>query len=160
MPRIATLFNNSVDMIPFDFYELVAAVAPRPLFSNSPYTDFNFNVSGVFATLPKVRPVWDLFDGASSSLHVTFPAGGCMAEGGDHDCGHDFPAGECATQRKACCAMLWCSQATQQATLFRLKSFRTCLSTCSLARAHTNSFLATDVRTFFYIIDRNEVGSL
>ena len=37
--------------IPFDFYELVAALAPRAFFSNSPYTDPNFNVSGVWAAL-------------------------------------------------------------------------------------------------------------
>ena len=94
MPRISTVFHDDIPSIPFDFYELVAAIAPRPFFSNSPYTDFNFNVSGVWATVPKVRPIWKLFDAeGEGSLHVEYPAGGCMSEGGSHDCGHDFPAG-------------------------------------------------------------------
>ena len=71
----------------------VAALAPRPFFSNSPYTDFNFNVTGIWDTIPKVRKVWELLGADEDELHFEFPAGGCMAEGGNHDCGHDFPAG-------------------------------------------------------------------
>ena len=107
MPRIASMFGGDPQRIPFDFYELVAAIAPRPFFSNSPYTDFNFNVSGVWETVPKVRPVWELF-GAGSDLHVEYPAGGCMSERGSHDCGHDFPAG---TRFESCkCAFAPCLQ--------------------------------------------------
>jgi dienelactone hydrolase len=92
MPRITSVFKDVTQTIPFDFEELVAAIAPRAFFSNSPYTDFNFNVSGVWATVPKVRTIWELL-GATDALHFEYPAGGCMSEAGGHDCGHDFPAG-------------------------------------------------------------------
>jgi len=96
MPRIGSVYHNDKSQIPFDFYELVAALAPRAFFSNSPYTDPNFNVTGVWAALPKVRPVWGLYD-KPEFVETVFPAGGCMFEPvngvGFHDCGHDFPPG-------------------------------------------------------------------
>ena len=48
-----------VALVHVDFHHVAAALAPRPFFSNSPYTDFNFNVSGVWAALPQLQYVAD-----------------------------------------------------------------------------------------------------
>ena len=107
MPRIASIYGGDPKRIPTDFYEMVAALAPRPFFSNSPYTDFNFNVSGVWTALPQLHPVWARYAAAANEsagdesrgrLHVTFPAGGCAihtfaSSSGSAECGHDFPDG-------------------------------------------------------------------
>jgi hypothetical protein len=106
MPRIASLFDSDPAKIPTDFYEMIAMLAPRPFFSNSPVTDFNFNVSGVWDAIPQLRTVWQRFaDHANDTMdagdhfHVEFPQGGCAAEptsrpgGQSTPCGHDFPSG-------------------------------------------------------------------
>jgi hypothetical protein len=65
--------------VPFDFYEVVAALAPRPFFSNSPLHDSNFDVAGVRKAEAVARPVYELL-GAGDRLQVRYP-----------DCKHDFP---------------------------------------------------------------------
>ena len=104
MPRIKTAFGGDPVRIPVDFYELVAAIAPRPFFSNSPVTDFNFNVTGVWAAARPISAVWARY--AAANLNATdlgdrftieFPQGGCAihtyAGAGQPECGHDFPDG-------------------------------------------------------------------
>ena len=46
MPRLRTCTSLNPDRVPFDFYEVVAALAPRGFFSNSPLGDDNFAVAG------------------------------------------------------------------------------------------------------------------
>ena len=65
--------------MPFDFYGVVAAIAPRAFFSNSPINDDNFDVSGVRKAVPVAREVYQLFD-AADKLQVSYPT-----------CEHDFP---------------------------------------------------------------------
>ena len=79
MRRIRTLYGNDPDRVPFDFYEVVAALAPRAFFSNSPLRDANFAVGGVKKAEAKVRPVYALL-GAADRLQIRYP-----------DCAHDFP---------------------------------------------------------------------
>ncbi|OYW15984.1 MAG: acetylxylan esterase, partial [Planctomycetales bacterium 12-60-4] len=80
MPRIRGVYHNSPDEVPFDFPEILAALAPRAFFSNSPISDSNFDVTGVHAAFEAARPVYDLLDVPSTRLRLETP-----------DAGHDFP---------------------------------------------------------------------
>lgn len=79
MPRIANVYGNNPDEVPFDFPEIVAAFAPRPFLACSPVGDSNFEVSGVRDTIAAAQPIYKLL-GAESSLRATYP-----------ECAHDFP---------------------------------------------------------------------
>ena len=79
MPRIRDVYGLSADRVPFDFYEVVAAFAPRAFFSNSPLGDYNFEVAGVKKAEPKAREIYALL-GAADRLRIQYP-----------DCAHDFP---------------------------------------------------------------------
>lgn len=79
MPLLKTRYNLDPDRVPFDFYELVAALAPRPFFSNSPLNDANFDYRGVEKAVAKAKVIYDLL-GDADSLQVRYP-----------DSEHDFP---------------------------------------------------------------------
>jgi dienelactone hydrolase len=80
MPRIAEVYDKDPARLPFDFPDIVAALAPRALFVNAPLHDDNFDVSGVRDCIAAARPVYELH-GAGAKLAAVYP-----------DCGHDFPA--------------------------------------------------------------------
>ena len=61
MPRIRDIYENNADKVPFDFYEIIAALAPRGLYSNSPVNDDNFDVGGVRKAFAKAEEVYALF---------------------------------------------------------------------------------------------------
>jgi pimeloyl-ACP methyl ester carboxylesterase len=75
MPRIAAEFGADPARMPFDFTDVLALIAPRPVFVSAPLRDDNFDVTGVRECLDAVR--------------AQFPSGRLMAE--FPDCGHDFP---------------------------------------------------------------------
>jgi dienelactone hydrolase len=77
MPRIKT-YGGWKEM-PFDFHEVVGALAPRPFFTSSPLGDSNFAVAGVREVIASARPVYALL-GADERLEAYYP-----------DCGHEFP---------------------------------------------------------------------
>ena len=79
MPRIATVYGKDPTRMPFDFTEVIAALAPRPCFVNAPLRDDNFEVSGVRDCIAAAAPVYALF-GAKHALVAHYP-----------DAGHDFP---------------------------------------------------------------------
>ncbi len=79
MPRIASVYGKAPKKMPFDFTELVAALAPRPFFINAPLKDTNFEVSGVKDCFKASAPVYELL-GAKGQLVAVYP-----------DVGHDFP---------------------------------------------------------------------
>lgn len=79
MPRVRELYGNDPNRMPFDFYEVVAALAPRAFFSNSPLRDENFDVAGVKKAEAKAREVFALL-GAADRFQVRYP-----------DCAHSFP---------------------------------------------------------------------
>jgi len=79
MPRIASLYGKDPRKMPFDFTEVLAALAPRPVFINAPLRDSNFEVSGVRDCLAAAGPVYALL-GAADKLVAVHP-----------DAGHDFP---------------------------------------------------------------------
>jgi len=78
MPGLAEYRGRLAD-IPFDFHELLGALAPRPVFVNAPLGDGNFRWRSVEAIVQAAAPVYALH-GASGSVRVVHP-----------DCGHDFP---------------------------------------------------------------------
>jgi dienelactone hydrolase len=79
MPRLKDVYQLDPDRVPFDFYEVVAALAPRAFFSCSPLQDGNFDVRGVRKAADEAGQVFSLLD-ARDRLVVRYP-----------DCGHDFP---------------------------------------------------------------------
>ena len=80
MPLLKTKYNLQVDQVPFDFYELVAALAPRTFVSVSPVADGNFDIQGVRKAIPVAGSIYSLLN-ARENLVLLTP-----------DCGHDFPA--------------------------------------------------------------------
>jgi dienelactone hydrolase len=82
MPRIRQVYGNEAGKIPFDFYEVVAALAPRGFYSNSPVKDSNFEVGGVRKVFEKASAVYGLLGGEKNLKLVTPEAG------------HDFPEAE------------------------------------------------------------------
>lgn len=79
MPRIASLYQCDPKQMPFDFAEILAAMAPRPVFINAPLRDANFNVEGVRDCVKAALPVYKLY-GKPEHLVAEHP-----------DCEHDFP---------------------------------------------------------------------
>jgi hypothetical protein len=79
MPRIRTHYDLKPERMPFDFTEIVAALAPRAFLACSPTGDSNFEVDGVRDCIKAATPVYELL-GVKEKLSATYP-----------DCGHDFP---------------------------------------------------------------------
>ncbi|MBO9619150.1 MAG: alpha/beta hydrolase [Niabella sp.] len=84
MPLLREKYQLQPERIPFDFDDIIATIAPRVFFTNSPLRDANFNVAGVRAGLKNISAVYKLYN-ASDALFTCFP-----------DATHDFP--EAATK--------------------------------------------------------------
>lgn len=82
MPRIASEFGKDPKRVPFDFDDVLLAIAPRPFFTNSPLRDENFAVAGVKSVIDKVKPVYARM-GVAEKLVAKYP-----------DAGHDWPEAE------------------------------------------------------------------
>jgi dienelactone hydrolase len=78
MPRLAE-YRGRLEEIPFDFHELIAALAPRTVFINAPLEDSNFRASSVDEVVKAAAVVYRLY-GTEKNLQVVHPPGG-----------HDFP---------------------------------------------------------------------
>ncbi len=92
MPRIKTVYGDNPAKIPFDFTEVLAALAPRPVFANAPLHDApDFEVSGVKDCFTAAMPVYRALFKAEDRLVAKHP-----------DAGHEFPA----TERQAAYAFL------------------------------------------------------
>jgi dienelactone hydrolase len=79
MPRIASVYEMKPEKMPFDFTEVVGALAPRAFLASSPLHDDNFEVSGVKDCIAAALPVYELL-GVKEKLAAHYP-----------DCKHDFP---------------------------------------------------------------------
>lgn len=75
MPLIGELYHNSPAEVPWDFPDILGAIAPRAIFINAPLHDDNFEVSGVDDSVRQVKQWFRARD-----LVVMHP-----------DCAHDFP---------------------------------------------------------------------
>lgn len=82
MPRIRDVYGNEPGRVPFDFYGVLAAIAPRPIFVCAPERDDNFDVTGVKKVVAEVDKVYE-FLGAKERIHAAYPASA-----------HDFPEAE------------------------------------------------------------------
>lgn len=65
-------FAGRLDQVPFDFPELIGALAPRVCFINAPLGDTNFRWRSVDGVAAAARPVYDLH-GAAGNLMVQHP---------------------------------------------------------------------------------------
>ena len=89
MPRLADYAGRLAE-IPYDFHEILGALAPRPVFVNAPLRDANFQWQSVDRCVAAAQPVYALH-GAKSAVAVAHP-----------DSEHDFPD----AQREAAYALL------------------------------------------------------
>ncbi len=78
MPRMASYAGRLAE-IPFDFHEMIGALAPRRVFISAPLKDSNFQWQSVDAIVKAALPIFQLH-GAPQNLSVVHP-----------DCPHDFP---------------------------------------------------------------------
>ena len=85
MPLIASQFKNDPKLLPFDFHELIAAIAPRAFFASAATKDSDFDVTGVQDVLNAAKPIYELH-GKAADLVGLYP-----------EAGHSFP--EAARQR-------------------------------------------------------------
>lgn len=79
MPKLANYAGRLAD-IPFDFHEMVGALAPRTVFISAPLKDSNFNWESVDRVVAAAAQVYRLY-GKPENLRVDHP-----------DCEHSFPA--------------------------------------------------------------------
>lgn len=79
MPNIQKVYGNSADKVPFDFPEILGALAPCPLFINQTLEDDLFPAQSVDRCVALAMPVYKLFD-AGQGIVVVHPPGP-----------HDFP---------------------------------------------------------------------
>ncbi len=78
MPRLLEYQTRLAD-IPFDFHELIGALAPRTVFISAPFGNTNFKWSSVDEIVRAATPVFQLYR-APKNLRIEHP-----------DCAHDFP---------------------------------------------------------------------
>jgi acetyl esterase/lipase len=78
MPKLAD-YQGRLEDIPFDFHEMIGALAPRHVFLIAPKKDSNFRADSVDRIAAAARPVFKLL-GHEDRLRVEHP-----------DCEHDFP---------------------------------------------------------------------
>jgi hypothetical protein len=60
MQRLNAQYGLDLNKVPFDFPELIGALAPRGIFCSAPLHDANFPVEGVRACVSAALPVYDL----------------------------------------------------------------------------------------------------
>ncbi|HUE74767.1 MAG TPA: alpha/beta fold hydrolase [Pirellulaceae bacterium] len=79
MPRIASEFGSDARQVPFDFPEILAVLAPRPVLASACSRDDDFDVGGVRDAISAARPIYRLL-GKQDHLAAIYP-----------DAPHDFP---------------------------------------------------------------------
>ena len=79
MPRIATMYKNDADKLPFDFTGVVAAFAPRAFLACAATEDSDFDVSGVRDVMQSAGAVYKLLE-HPNALQAVYP-----------ETKHDFP---------------------------------------------------------------------
>ncbi|AMV30476.1 Acetyl xylan esterase (AXE1) [Pirellula sp. SH-Sr6A] len=80
MPKIASVYQNDPQRVPFDFDDVLISIFPRAIYVMAPLHDANFDVTGVKDVLAKVEPVYEQAN-AREKLKAAFP-----------DAAHEWPA--------------------------------------------------------------------
>jgi dienelactone hydrolase len=75
MPRIASVYGKDPKKMPFDFPEVLSAIAPRHLYIQAPLSDDNFHVESARRCVQAAAKVYALY-GASDRLVAVYPPGG------------------------------------------------------------------------------------
>lgn len=75
MPRISAVYGNDPGRMPFDFPEVLAAIAPRAVFISAPSRDDNFDPQGVSDSVAAAAGVFRLL-GVPDRLQLRVPEGG------------------------------------------------------------------------------------
>lgn len=78
MPKLLA-YRDHLQDIPFDFHELIAALAPRRAFISAPLGDSNFKWASVDAVVQSASKIYELY-GVPQRLRVEHP-----------ECKHEFP---------------------------------------------------------------------
>ncbi len=79
MPWVKPRYGADPDRMPFDFSDLLSAIAPRSVFVSAPLGDDNFDSDGVQDSLRAAEPVFTRL-GAGERLSADYP-----------ETGHEFP---------------------------------------------------------------------
>ena len=79
MPLFRDKYNLDGALIPINYHEIIALLAPRGFFSNAPLRDQYFDPRGVIKGLEMVKEVYHFFN-VDDKLPVRYPAAD-----------HDFP---------------------------------------------------------------------
>lgn len=90
MPRVAWVYGKDAGRMPIDYTEILAAIAPRPVYVNAPLRDGNFVAAGVDTCAAFASAAYTA-QGAAGALTVEHP-----------DAEHSFPR----AQREAAYAVL------------------------------------------------------
>ena len=80
MPRIRDVYSNDPIKVPFDFHEVLSAIAPRSIFVNAPVSDNNFEVGGVRKVVAEAMKAQKAYGQQAGEIVARYP-----------ECGHDFP---------------------------------------------------------------------
>jgi hypothetical protein len=88
MPNLVQ-YQGRLPDIPFDFYELVACLAPRPLYVSAPFRDPEFNQRSVDNILTAVAGIYRLFH-VPGVLQAAYPSGGADFPTDARDAAYDF----------------------------------------------------------------------
>lgn len=75
MPRIETVYGKAPPKLPFDFPEVLAAIAPRHLYIHAPQSDTNFRLDSVKRCVQAATAVYALL-GAEDRIVAVYPPGG------------------------------------------------------------------------------------
>lgn len=86
MPLFRNKFELDGDRVPINYHEMIALLAPRGFFTNSPLNDANFELKGVVKGMEMAQVVYR-YMGVNEKLQARYP-----------EAEHDFPT---ATRREA-----------------------------------------------------------
>jgi hypothetical protein len=75
MPRIETVYGKDPKRVPFDFPEVLGAIAPRHLYVHAPISDSNFRLESVKRCVAAASKVYGLL-GAADRIVAVYPPGG------------------------------------------------------------------------------------
>ena len=78
MPKLG-FYDNNIEMVPFDFHEVISLIAPRPFLIIAPQKDAGWKIDGVNEAYDRAMEVYKLL-GADEKLKKYSP-----------NCGHEFP---------------------------------------------------------------------